>query len=36
MINYYKDMWQGRAHILAPLTAITGKNSMWDWNQENK
>ena len=23
MINYYKDMWQHRSHLLAPLTSLT-------------
>ena len=26
MINFYRDMWQKRSDLLAPLTALTSKN----------
>ena len=26
MINFYRDMWQKRYELLAPLTALTSKN----------
>lgn len=35
-VNYYRDMWPGRAGILAPLTALSGakKRAKIEWTQE--
>ena len=31
MINFYRDMWQKRSELIAPLTALTSKNVKYDW-----
>ena len=36
MINFYRDMWQKRSYILAPLTALTSKNIRYDWKDEHQ
>ena len=35
MINFYRDMWQKRSELLAPLTALTSKNVKYDWKDEH-
>jgi hypothetical protein len=35
MVNYYRMMWPKRAHILKPLTNISGKNK-FKWGEEQE
>ena len=34
MINYYRDMWQKRSELLAPLASLTSKKVKWNWTKE--
>ena len=36
MINFYRDMWQKRSELLAPLTALTSKMSNMTGNTSTK
>ena len=36
MINQYRDMWQGKAHMLAPLRKMCGSKSKFEWNDETQ
>ena len=36
MINYYRDVWQGRAHMLAPLTKMCKSKAKFDWNENTQ
>ncbi len=33
MINYYRDIWPQRAHLLTPLTALTSKKVKFVWTE---
>jgi hypothetical protein len=34
MVNYYRDMWPLRSHLLAPLSLMTSAKVNWKWTQE--
>ena len=36
MVNYYRDMWIRRSHVLAPLASLTSKETPWRWGDEHQ
>ena len=36
VVNYYRDMWMRRSHILAPLNALNRKGIKWNWGPEQQ
>jgi hypothetical protein len=34
MVNFYRDLWRRRSHILAPLTAMCGKGAKFEWTDK--
>jgi len=36
LVNYYRDMWIRRSHVLAPLASLTSKTTKWEWGEEQQ
>jgi hypothetical protein len=36
MINYYRDMWQKRSHMLAPITGLVSPLVKYKWGEEEQ
>ena len=35
MINYYRDIWRQRSHILTPITAMSSNTARWQWEPKH-
>jgi hypothetical protein len=36
MVNFYRDMWRMRSHLLAPLSALVSPKVKFEWRQEHQ
>jgi RNase H-like domain found in reverse transcriptase/Reverse transcriptase (RNA-dependent DNA polymerase)/Integrase zinc binding domain len=36
LVNYYRDMWAHRSHVLAPLTSLTSSETKWEWTENQQ
>lgn len=36
MVNYYRDIWPKRSHMMAPLSALTSSKTKWKWENTHQ
>jgi len=36
MVNFYRDMWRRRSHLISPLTPLVGTKTKWEWGVEQQ
>ncbi len=36
MVNFYRDMWRRRSHLLAPLTGLVSPKAKWEWGEKQQ
>eukprot|EP00957_Ditylum_brightwellii_P015145 1141777-Ditylum_brightwellii.AAC.1 len=36
MLNYCRNMWKGRAGLLAPLSELTSDTAKWEWTDVHR
>ena len=36
LVNYYRDMWIRRSHVLTPLTQLVSNTAKWVWTAEHQ
>ena len=36
VVNFYRDMWRRRSHLIATLTQLLGKGKKFNWGKEHQ